>query len=626
MLLLLQLSGRQGPALATLLQGYYEFLTRQADVVVRNAQYLGGTVCCMVVLIVFAFIAGAATALSPCVLPVLPVALAAGVTGGRRRPLGVVTGLALSFTVATVALVYLISALGLPDQLLRTLSIVALIGFGVALLVPALGDRLEAWLSTIGPRLGVGAPRAGGDGGFWSGMLVGGGLGFVYAPCAGPILAGVITVSASQSFSAGRLAVALAYGIGSAVVLYGLMLGGRRLTGRLARRSGRFQMSMGAIMVVIALLMLGNYDTRFETSIAADLPSFLVNPAKSLETTSAAAKNLASLRGHKARRTGGLKEADAGERLPVLGVAPQFVGTQSWFNTPGGKPLSLASLRGRVVLVDFWTYSCINCIRTLPYLNAWNARYAGKGLTIVGVHTPEFPFEHSASNVQEAIRQNGIGYPVVQDNNYSTWNAYKNEYWPAEYLIDAKGRIRLADFGEGEYAAKERAIRSLLVEAGAEGLGQAAKVAAQAPSAAETTPESYLGAEKAERFENGPLHAGLRDFGSGAAPAREHLRYEGTWRLRAESAEAVAGSGLQLNFFARRVFLVAGSASGTGSVRVLLDGHPIPAAESGGDVRVGTVSVGFQRLYRLVELPRVERHVLSVQASPGVSVYSFTFG
>ncbi len=580
----------------------------------------------MVVLIVFAFVAGAATALSPCVLPVLPVALAAGVTGGRRRPLGVVTGLALSFTVATVALVYLISALGLPDQLLRTLSIVALIGFGIALLVPALGDRLEARLSTIGPRLGVGSPRPGGEGGFWSGMLVGGGLGFVYAPCAGPILAGVITVSASQSFSTGRLAVALAYGIGSAVVLYGLMLGGRRLTGRLARRSGRFQMSMGAIMVVIALLMLGNYDTRFETSIAADLPSFLVNPAKSLETTSAAAKNLAALRGHKARRAGGLKEADAGERLPVLGVAPQFVGTQSWFNTPGGKSLSLTALRGRVVLVDFWTYSCINCIRTLPYLNAWNARYASKGLEIVGVHTPEFPFEHSAANVQEAIRQNGISYPVVQDNNYSTWNAYNNEYWPAEYLIDAKGRIRLTDFGEGEYAAKERAIRSLLVEAGAEGLGQATKVAAQAPSAAEVTPESYLGAEKAERFENGPLHPGLRDFGSGAPPAREHLRYEGNWRLRAESAEAVAAGRLQLSFFARRVFLVAGSAHGTGSARVLLDGHPIPAAESGADVRAGTASIGFQRLYRLVELPRVERHVLSVQASPGVSVYSFTFG
>jgi cytochrome c biogenesis protein CcdA/thiol-disulfide isomerase/thioredoxin len=581
----------------------------------------------MVVLIVFAFVAGAATAVSPCVLPVLPVALAAGVTGGRRRPLGVVTGLALSFTVATVALVYLIAALGLPDQLLRKLSIIALIAFGISLLIPAIGDRLEARLSRIGPSLGIGARGGGADGGFWSGMLVGAGLGFVYAPCAGPILAGVITVSASQSFSAGRLAVALAYGIGSALVLYGLMLGGRRLTGRLARRSGRFQMSMGAIMVVIALLMLGNYDTRFETTIAADLPSFLVSPVRGLETTSATAKDLAALHGHKARRTGGLKEADAGERLPVIGVAPDFVGTQRWFNTPGERSLSPASLRGHVVLVDFWTYSCINCIRTLPYLNAWNERYASKGLTIVGVHTPEFPFEHSAANVQEAIRQNGIRYPVVQDNNYATWNAYNNEYWPAEYLIDKQGRIRVADFGEGEYAAKERAIRSLLVEAGAEGLGSATKVSAQAPSASETTQETYLGAEKAERFENGQITSGLHRFGtSPTPPAPEHLRYSGTWQITSSSATALAGARLQLSFRARRVFLVLGSPSRARQVRVLVDGRPVPPGLAGSDVRGSRALVSFQRLYRLVELPRVERHVLTVEAPPGVSAYAFTFG
>ena len=276
----------------------------------------------MLVLILFGFVAGAATAVSPCVLPVLPVALSAGVTGGRRRPLGVVTGLALSFTFATVALVYVISALGLPDSLLRTLAIVALIGFGVSLLVPRIGDRLEARLSRIGPSGGASATAGAsadgtgerGGGGFWSGMLVGGGLGFVYAPCAGPILAGVITVSASQSLSAGRLAVALAYGIGSAVVLYALMLGGRRLTGRLARRSGRFQMAMGAVMVLIALAMLGNYDTRFETSIASDLPSFLVDPTNGLESSHIAKTQLAALRGHKARQDGGLR---AGRRRPA---------------------------------------------------------------------------------------------------------------------------------------------------------------------------------------------------------------------------------------------------------------------------------------------------------------------
>jgi cytochrome c biogenesis protein CcdA/thiol-disulfide isomerase/thioredoxin len=590
----------------------------------------------MVLLIAFAFIAGAATAVSPCVLPVLPVALSAGVTGGRRRPLGVVTGLALSFTFATVALVYLISALGLPNELLRTLSIIALIGFGITLMIPALGDRLEARLSRIGPRLGIGSPngtRGSSDGargsrdGFWSGMLVGGGLGFLYAPCAGPILAGVITVSASQSFTAGRLGVALAYGIGSAVVLYALMLGGRKVTGRLARRSGRFQMSMGAIMVLIALLMLGNYDTRFETSIASSLPPFLVDPTKGLETSHAAAAQLTALRGHQARQAGGLKQADTGMKLPVLGPAPALRGTQAWFNTPGKAPLSLAGLRGHVVLVDFWTYSCINCLRTLPYLNGWYAKYASKGFTIIGVHTPEFPFEHSAANVAEAIRQNGIHYPVVQDNNYATWDAYNDEYWPAEYLIDAQGKIRLADFGEGEYATKERAIRSLLVEAGASGLGGATRTHAQAPSEAEITPETYLGAEKAQRFENGPIEKGLHDYGAAApTPGPEDLRYLGRWQLTNPYAKAVSHASLQLSFNARRVFLVAGSTGGPRPLRVLLDGHLIAPAAAGADVHGASARISFQRLYRIVELPRVERHLLTLEAAPGISEYSFTFG
>jgi cytochrome c biogenesis protein CcdA/thiol-disulfide isomerase/thioredoxin len=622
-------------------------LTSSLPLLVRNVQHLPCIVGLVVVLIAFAFVAGAATALSPCVLPVLPVALAAGVTGGRRRPLGVVTGLALSFTFATVTLVYLISALGLPDELLRTLSIIALVGFGITLLVPPLGDRLEARLSRIGPRLGIGSAGSGtGSGagtgkskgeGFWSGMVVGGGLGFLYAPCAGPILAGVITVSASQSFTAGRLGVALAYGIGSALVLYALMLGGRRVTSRLARRSGRFQMAMGAIMVIIALLMLGNYDTRFETSIASSLPSFLVDPTKGLETSHAAAAQLAALRGHKARQAAGLKEADAGLKLPVLGRAPALAGTQAWFNTPGQQPLSLAGLHGHVVLVDFWTYSCINCIRTLPYLNAWNAKYAGKGLTIIGVHTPEFPFEHSASNVAQAIQQNGIHYPVVQDNNYKTWDVYDNEYWPAEYLIDAQGNIRLADFGEGEYAAKERAIRSLLIEAGANGLGGATHTHAQGVSEAEITPETYLGAEKAQRFENGHFRAGVHDFGSAAsasAPAPEHLRYSGNWRVTNSAATALSGARLQLSFYARRVFLVAGSTAGPRPLRVLLDGHPIRPASAGTDVHgasattsaPASATVSFQRLYRLVELSHVEHHLLTLEFAPGVTGYSFTFG
>ena len=598
----------------------------------------------MLVLIVFAFVAGAATAVSPCVLPVLPVALSAGVTGGRRRPLGVVSGLALSFAFATVALVYVISALGLPDSLLRTLAILALIGFGICLLVPWLGDRLEARLSRLGPSGGIGGAGSSGgaDGGagsrgpahegFWSGMLVGVGLGFVYAPCAGPILAGVITVSASQTFTAGRLAVALAYGIGSAVVLYALMLGGRRLTAPLARRSARFQMAMGAVMVLIAVAMLRNYDTRFETSIASSLPSFLTDPTKSLESSHEASVQLAALRGRKARQAAGLREADAGLTLPVLGQAPEFVNTQKWFNTGSdghsNQPLTLAGLRGHVVLVDFWTYTCINCIRTLPYVNAWYSKYRSKGFEVVGVHTPEFPFEHSAANVAAAIAQNGIHYPVVQDNEYGTWNAYNNQYWPAEYLIDAQGRIRFADFGEGEYAAKERAIRSLLVEAGATGLSGPTHVHALAPSEAEITPESYLGAEMAQRFVDGPLVPGLHDFGAlpSQPPPLSDLRYAGTLRVGGESVTAVNRAAVQLRFRARRVYLVMGSPGRPRPARVLLDGRPIPQSLAGANVRFGTVNVQYQTVYNLVNLPSVQTHTLTVEPAPGASIYDFTFG
>ena len=303
----------------------------------------------MALLILFGFIAGAATAVSPCVLPVLPVALAAGATGGRRRPIGIVAGLTVSFTFATVALVYVIDALGLPDDLIRNLAIVVLLGFGILLLVPALSSRFEAWLSNLTSRF---QPKTGGGDGFWSGTVVGASLGLVYAPCAGPILAGVITVSASQPFTAGRLAVALSYGIGSALVLYLLMLGGRRLTKPLSKRVPQLQAAMGALMIVFAFLMLGQYDLKFQNRIADDLPAFLVNPSESIETGDAAQDALADIRGNETtaaadRIQAGAQAADDGPEtvakksdLPVIGAAPEFSGTQEWFNTPGGAPLT----------------------------------------------------------------------------------------------------------------------------------------------------------------------------------------------------------------------------------------------------------------------------------------------
>ncbi len=415
----------------------------------------------MIVLLAFAFVAGAATALSPCVLPVLPVALSAGATGGRRRPLGVVTGLVGSFTFATVVLVYVISALGLPDDLLRNLAIAVLAGFGLALIVPRASARVETALSRLikrGPKTTTGE-------GFGSGLVLGASLGLVYAPCAGPILAGVITVSASQDFTAGRLGVAFSYAIGTAVVLYALMLGGRRLTSRLSKRSGRLQSAMGAVMVAVAVLMAFELDIRFQSSIADKLPAALVNPTRALEDSGAARDRLAELHQGGTQAIAATPRRD-GEKLPVLGDAPEIRGTQRWFNS---KPLSLASLKGRVVLIDFWTYSCINCIRTLSHLRAWDARYREAGLTIIGVHAPEFPFERDAGNVGRAVRSNGLRYPVAQDNEFATWRAYDNRYWPAKYLIDARGRVRYYHFGEGDYAKTEAAIRDLLAEAGKRG-------------------------------------------------------------------------------------------------------------------------------------------------------------
>jgi cytochrome c biogenesis protein CcdA/thiol-disulfide isomerase/thioredoxin len=592
----------------------------------------------MVLLILFGFVAGAGTALSPCVLPVLPIALSAGATGGRRRPLGIVVGLALSFTFATVALVYVISALGLPGDLLRNLAIAVLLAFGITLMVPPLAARVEAALSRFAGRAGV---AGGGGDGFWSGTAVGASLGLVYAPCAGPILAGVITVSASQSFTAGRLAVALSYGIGSAAVLYLLMLGGRRLTAPLARRGAGLQIAMGAVMVVVALAMARDYDIKFQNKIASSLPSFLVNPTEGLEDTAAAQSALSDVRGESAHGVGAKatsaraaveesdqRRPDPGARssgLPVLGTAPEFIGNQQWFNTPGGEPLTMRSLRGRVVLVDFWTYSCINCLRTLPYLTAWDRTYRKDGLTIVGVHSPEFPFEKDAGNVEEAIERNGIDYPVVQDNDLATWSAYGTQYWPSEYFIDAQGRVRFAHFGEGEYDEKEQIIRELLAEAGRPVAKRGSAAHGIEASAGVTTPETYLGAARAERFTNPKLSPGTHDFAKPAPPGPNEFAYDGRWRITLDSATSKGGS-LALNFGARRVYLVLGSPGRSRRVRVLLDGQPIPAGLAGSDVHNGVIEVKAQRLYNLVDLPRVGNHLLQLEPEAGATGYAFTFG
>ncbi len=436
----------------------------------------------MLLLMLFALLAGAGTAITPCVLPVLPAILAAGAEGGRRRPIGIVLGLAITFTIAIVALAQLVKGVGLAASGARDLAIIVLLVFGLVMLIPELSARLEAPLS----RLARFGPKTRGSG-FWSGLGVGAALGFVVAPCAGPILAAVTSVSASSGTTPKIVLVALSYAVGLSAVLLVYAFAGRAVIGRIrgTMRGQVVERVLGAILVATAVAMVFNLDVRFEDTLAQNtsLPSIFTDPTKSLENSNAVQNQLASLRPRsqfaerqaKAEATAKPAAERVGVSIPgvktpalsVLGTAPAFTGNQDWFNTPGDKPLTLAGLHGHVVLVDFWTYTCINCIRTLPYLKRMYATYHRYGLDIVGVETPEFTFEQEASNVQQAISADGIKYPVVQDNHYGTWNAYKNQYWPAEYFIDGDGKIRHIKFGEGDYEQDEAVIRQLLFNAGA---------------------------------------------------------------------------------------------------------------------------------------------------------------
>ncbi len=582
----------------------------------------------MPLLMLFALIAGAGTAITPCVLPVLPALLSAGAVGGRRRPIGIVVGLAVTFTVAIVALAQLVKGIGLASGAARTVAIIVLFGFGLVMLLPDVAARVQAPLS----RLARFGPRTRGTG-FWSGMAVGGALGFVCAPCAGPILAAVTSVSASGGASARVVAVAIAYSAGLSAMLLLYALGGRAVLTRI-RRSARghvVERGLGVVLILTALVMATNLDVRFEEALAKSrsLPGFLVDPTRALENSNTVQNRLASLR--PASRFAVRERLAAarmpGGSLPHLGPAPEFTGTEQWFNTPGGRPLTLAGERGHVVLVDFWTYTCINCIRTLPFLKGLYATYHRYGLEIVGVETPEFTFEQAAGNVAQAIRADGLRYPVVQDNNYGTWNAYSNEYWPAEYLIDAQGQVRHTQFGEGDYRQSEAAVRALLLAAGARTLPPPMTAHAIMPSTQLATPETYLDPQRAQGFIT-PPQAGSHYYPGAAQLGTNEFALKGPWRINSEAATALApGASIEAGVQAANVYLVMTSAGNVPrQVRVLLDGRPIPASAAGADVHHGTVTVVGQRLYSLVSRPAAEQHLVTLEFPAGVSAYDFTFG
>jgi cytochrome c biogenesis protein CcdA/thiol-disulfide isomerase/thioredoxin len=562
----------------------------------------------MVILLLLSALIGAGTALSPCALPVLPALLSAGAAGGRRRPLAIVAGLSATFLLSIVGGGELLRHAGLGGSRLRDAGIAVLVIAGVAALVPAVAQRLERPLAALS-RLG---PRTRGDG-VASGLLVGAALGFVYAPCAGPVLAAVVSVSAVTGRT---VAVALAYVAGSAAVLAAIAVGGRRVLEPI-RRAGpqRVQRALGAVLLATAIAFAAGLDMQFETALARHTSDITLTAG--VERSGAVQDRLRDLHGGSGPRfdTSATPPRRPHADLPDLGTAPDFVDTQRWFNSA---PLSLARLKGRVVLVDFWTYTCINCLRTLPYLEAWDRRYRSQGLTVVGVHAPEFGFEHDAGNVASAIATNHIKYPVVQDNNLSTWDAWGNQYWPAEYLIDARGQVRHTHFGEGEYGQTESAIRALLAERGTTVAAARARPRGITPVGTRATPETYVGAARAQGFVGTPPAKGTRTYvAPRAAPPLNGFALGGTWTIGDEAATAGPGATLTATVQARFVYLVLSppSASRAGAVTVTLDGG-----------RPRRLRVDRQRLYTLAALPRTGRHALRLSFARGTSAYAFTFG
>ena len=605
----------------------------------------------MLILMVFAVVAGGGTAITPCVLPVLPALLSASAVGGRRRPFGIVAGLAITFTISIVALAQITKGVGLASGATRTLAWVVLIAFGIVMLVPPLAERIQAPLS----RLARFGPKSRGSG-FVSGLGVGAALGFVCAPCAGPILAAVISVSAEGHTTGRSVAVAISYSVGLSIVLTVYALGGRKLMDAVRRRAkGHIvEQVLGAVLLATGVVIATNLDVKFEKVLAdatsganhSSFLAFLVDPTSGLENSNAVQGRLATLRppskfaerqkhSHVAPPVKEVGISIAGVQtppLPNLGQAPPFTDNQQWFNTPGDRPLTLAGLHGRVVLVDFWTYTCINCIRTLPFVEGLYAHYHRYGLEVVGVETPEFQFEHVAGNVAQAVRSDGLTYPIVQDNNFGTWNAYQNNSWPADYLIDTRGQVRRATVGEGGYLQEEAAVRQLLYEGGAHQLPPPMTARALMASSGLGSAETYLNPMQYDQYGQQwpqPPTLGTHTYTATAQLAPQVWELHGVWDTTKESITPVGGvADISGGFQAQHVYLVMTSAGNTPRTgRVYLDGKPIPAADDGADVKPGgTFTVTAERLYSLVSLPADQLHSITVELPPGISAFDFTFG
>jgi cytochrome c biogenesis protein CcdA/thiol-disulfide isomerase/thioredoxin len=515
----------------------------------------------------------------------------------------VVGGLVISFSFVILAGSEVLAALHLPQDFWRDAGIAALVAVGLGFLFPPLGQLLERPFTKIG----TWQPR-----GSSTGLVMGLACGVLFVPCAGPILAAITVVGATHRVGWTAVFLTIAFGVGAAVPLLAVAMAGNELTRRaraLGNHASRLRMVGGAVMISMALAIGFNSFA----SLQRHVPGYTSALQNKVEGSNTIRKQLSGLTGSGTSPLA--KCSSTASALIECGPAPNFAAITSWLNTPGDAPLTMSALRGDVVLVDFWTYSCINCQRALPHVEAWYTRYQNDGFVVVGVHTPEFPFEHVVSNVRAEVASLGVKYPVAVDDNYDTWNAYDNEYWPPDYLIDASGNVRHLAFGEGDYSDTESLIRQLLTAA-RPGLvlPPPTNVADRTPTE-EMSPETYVGYDRLQYLV--PNQDVTRDkpavYQLPDTMEVGELALSGTWTVHAQGATAGGAAGMDLGFVAEDVYLVMG---GAGTVAVTDNGKPVQTV----------VVSGIPKLYTLFQSSTESQGLLSMSFSPGVQAYDFTFG
>jgi cytochrome c biogenesis protein CcdA/thiol-disulfide isomerase/thioredoxin len=517
----------------------------------------------------------------------------------RRRPYLVVGGLALSFSIFTLLGTLLLRSLPISDDVIRWAGLVVLLLLGIGMIIPRIETLLEKPFSRL-PQRKVGTNR----GSFVLGIA----LGAVYVPCAGPVLAAITVAGATGRIGYKTVVLTLTFAVGTSIPLLFFALAGRGVAERVKafrRHQRRIRVTAGVVVIGLAIALTFNVTDALQRAV----PDYTASVNSAIVRNGSLSKALGTKQNSTLTECA-VKSADT---VQNCGAAPQIGGIAKWLNTPGDKPISLSSLKGKVVLVDFWAYSCINCQRAIPHAEAWYQRYAKDGLVVIGVHTPEYAFEHVTSNVAAGAKRLGITYPVALDNDYTTWDNYSNQSWPADYLIDSTGVVRYASIGEGEYSKAEGFIRQLLAAAKpGDVLPAATEVADKTPTEA-LTPESYLGSERADNYAGDTAAAaGPGTFRYPKTVPLNEFALTGGWTVGAESLTSGKAAGIRLSFRARDVYLDVG---GTGTITATVDGKTKNFSVS-----------GAPNIYPVVAAAESEEATVDLTLSPGLSAYSFTFG